>query len=294
MRAVHQGVWLSGDAPLTDWQRWKAATLTADGTRLCDWSGAALLGLRSKDRWPTTVKRPGEGGPKLYPAKEGRLGSLLVSFSTIIDADTVTRDEIDVLHAGRIVLDLLDSVSGQTGRRMLRDALRLKLATPLELQLLIARHHGRRGIVDFRRYVHDYAGLGLDRTKSDAEALALDLLRLAGGDPPAVNVVVAGGEGDLVYFERGLIVELDGPQYHQFLLEDAIKQARWEQAGWVVRRLPTDDVYDRPHRLLDEATRLVSDEERQLARSTRSYEDVIVRLEATRAARRSAVTRSGR
>lgn len=285
MRSVHQGVWLSGDAPLTDWQRWKAATITADGTRLSDWSGAAFLGLRTSDRWPTTVKRKGQGGPRFYPANPRRLGSLRVSFAGKVEADTIMRDEIPVLHAGRIALDLMESVGEPTGRRMLRDTLRLKLATPQELQLLVAKHHGRRGIVDFRRYVHDYTGLGLDRTRSDAEALALDLLRLAGVDTPAVNVVVAGGEGDLVYFERRLILELDGPQYHQFLLEDAIKQARWERAGWVVRRLPTDEVYDRPHLLLDEAARPVSEAERQLAAATRTHEDVLARLKAARAAR---------
>ena len=32
--------------------------------------------------------------------------------------------------------------------------------------------------------------------------------------------------------------------------EDARKQARWGAAGWEVRRLPSDDVYEHPYRLL--------------------------------------------
>ena len=33
-------------------------------------------------------------------------------------------------------------------------------------------------------------------------------------------------------------------------MEDARKQAVWERAGFTVHRLPTDAVYDEPHRLL--------------------------------------------
>ena len=65
-----------------------------------------------------------------------------------------------------------------------------------------------------------------------------------------MNVMQAGGEADLSYPSRRLIVELDGPNNHRFPTYDAVKQKRWERAGWTVRRLSTDDVYFRPELLL--------------------------------------------
>lgn len=59
-------------------------------------------------------------------------------------------------------------------------------------------------------------------------------------------MLVAGEEADLVWPERKLIVEIDGPQYHRFADEDARKQTLWEGAGYVVSRVPSDDVYDAP------------------------------------------------
>ncbi len=283
MREVHSGVWLSGDAPLTDWQRWKAATLTCEGTVLAGWSGATFVGLRKTDRWPTTVKRVGQGGPRLYAMREGRLGSLLVTFAKDLAADTVEVDEIPVLAPSRIVLGLVSEVSEQAARRFVRDALRLEIATPAEMQLMLARHPGARSISDYRRYVHEYGELGLDRGKSDAEALAIALFAVASIPRPAWNVMIAGGEADFAWWDRRLILEADGPQYHRFLTDDARKQARWEQAGWVVRRLPTGDIYDAPHRLLAAATDEVTEEERAIAAATRSPDDVLVRLRAARA-----------
>ena len=50
---------------------------------------------------------------------------------------------------------------------------------------------------------------------------------------------------------HGTIIEIDGPQFHQFPDEDARKQARWEAAGFTVRRIPSDQVYNDPNRLLE-------------------------------------------
>jgi very-short-patch-repair endonuclease len=69
-----------------------------------------------------------------------------------------------------------------------------------------------------------------------------------------VNIEVAGEEADLTWPRRRRIVEIDGPDFHRFPAEDARKQAKCERAGYSVRRLPSDDVYERPERLLAAAT----------------------------------------
>lgn len=251
MREVHNGVYLSGHAPPTWTQLWKAAELTTPESRLGFWSGATLVGMRHRDRMPTTIVRPGTGGPEFVPPRPGRIGSLLIYRSMAhLDTDTIIRDGIETLSASRNLLDLVPKLGETKAKRLARETLRLKAATPVDLNAVVAKHHGRRGVARLRRIVKLYAELPFDRARSDPEIVAAELIAAAGLPAPAVNVVIAGAEADLVYLKHRKIVELDGPQYHQFPEEDARKQKLWEDAGFTVDRLPTGDVYDRPHLLL--------------------------------------------
>ena len=92
--------------------------------------------------------------------------------------------------------------------------------------------------------------LQLHRCRSDAEALAVVTLHDAKIPTPDINVDIAGEEADLSWPAKRLILELDGGSFHQDKLEDARKTAIWRAAGWDVRRLPTDVVYDDPNRLI--------------------------------------------
>jgi very-short-patch-repair endonuclease len=95
-----------------------------------------------------------------------------------------------------------------------------------------------------------YSGLPIARARSGAEVLALEILRAEGFELPALNVRRAGEEADLSWPTIRLIIEIDGAPFHLDRGEDARKQRAWEAAGWTVRRLPSDDVYEAPHRLL--------------------------------------------
>lgn len=257
MREMHDGVYLSGHAAPTDWQTWKAATLSTPTTVLGDWSGASFLGMRERaDRQPTTVRRPGSGGVQVIGPQEGRLGSLRIRRSTTLAVDTVMVDGIPCTSVARTLLDLIPAQSYERSDRMVRDILRLKLATIAELRALIAVHRGARGVARIRTLVDEYAPLPKLRTRSDAEILAVAILRAAGIELPRVNTWIAGGEADLAWVRPKAILELDGPQYHQFPTVDARKEARWRAAGWTVDRLPTDSVYDRPHLLIELAAAL--------------------------------------
>lgn len=78
----------------------------------------------------------------------------------------------------------------------------------------------------------------------------MELLRDAGRPLPRLNHRIAGVEADLSWRTERLIVEIDGGPFHLDIGEDAHKQARWEAAGWTVRRLPSDHVYEEPDRLV--------------------------------------------
>lgn len=249
-REVFSGVYVSGHGELTDLQRWKAATITAPDSSLAEWSAATLLGLHDGELGATCVVRPGPGSRTLLPSSGNRL-PLLVIRSTVLPKDVVEHRGIQTLAAPRIVLDLVARTSAERGQRMVRDALRLKVASAVDLRAVAAAHRGRRGAAVLKASVNEYAPLPLDRTQSDAEVLGLAFLAAAGVLMPLANAYVLGEEADFWFPQFNWITELDGPSYHQFAAHDAKKQAKWEAAGITVRRVPTDDVYDNPHRLLE-------------------------------------------
>ncbi|MCW2967631.1 MAG: hypothetical protein JWM71_1403 [Solirubrobacteraceae bacterium] len=93
-----------------------------------------------------------------------------------------------------------------------------------------------------RRHVTTLSALPIARARSDAESRALE--RLAGGPPPRLNHRIAGEEADLIFDDRRLIVEIDGPHYHRFADEDERKERAWRASGDDVLRVPSHAVYD--------------------------------------------------
>jgi hypothetical protein len=178
----------------------------------------------------------------------------LVFWSGTLDGDTTRHDGIPITTPARTLVDLASAIDDQATGRMFREALRLRTTTAMEVRETVERHRGRRGTRLLRDLANRYAKLPYDRTRSNPEALALELLHDAGVEPPRVNIRVAGEEADLVWPARRRIVEIDGGQFHQFPEEDARKERAWKKAGYTVRRPPSDAVYRHPARLLEAAT----------------------------------------
>jgi hypothetical protein len=238
---IFDGVFAVAPVGDDDRTRWMAATLTTPQSVLSHASAGAAWGFRSVRAQFEVVTRPGSGGPE-------RKDGVLVCRSRTLDATTL--HGIPISTPERTLIDLAPRLHDRDLARAVREAARLKTTTPSDLFVALARHRGRRGTRRLHAAVSRYAGLPLHRTKSDAEALALEVLRDAGRPQPVVNEHFAGEEADLTWPRWRLIVELDGPQFHLDASEDLRKQRIWEAAGWTVRRLPTDDVYLHPERLL--------------------------------------------
>jgi very-short-patch-repair endonuclease len=242
-RRLHSGVYVLTSSPLTRRQLWFAAVLTAPSTVLSHGSASACYGFHRFERGYEVVTRPGRGGRR-------RHGAVLVFRSTTLDGDVTTYQGIPITRPERVLIDLAASLNGRRRGRAFREAIRLKHTTARRVLKALDKHPGRPGTPALAALAERYAAIPYHRTRSDAEARALELLHDAGIPPPQVNVAVAGEEADLVWPERPLIVEIDGPQYHQFRDEDARKQTLWEDAGFVIRRVPSDDVYDAPDRFV--------------------------------------------
>lgn len=236
---LHRGVYLLTNAPATRRQLWFAAVLTVPGTALSHGSAGACYGFYRFDRGYEVVTRPGRGGRQ-------RHGALLVFRSGCLDGDLARFMGIPITTAARVLIDLAPGLDDRRLGRAFREAIRLKRTTALRVADAVERHQGRRGTPALTNLATRYAGIPYHRTRSDAEGRALEVIHDAARNPPRVNTKVGGEEADLVWPERGLIVEIDGPQFHQFADEDARKERVWRAAGFSVRRISSDDVYRAP------------------------------------------------
>jgi very-short-patch-repair endonuclease len=241
-RRIHPGVYALTQATLSQLQLWWAAALTAPGSYLSFGSGGACYGFYRFDRPYEVITRLGQGGRR-------RQGGVLIFRSKRLDGQTTTHMGIPILTAERVLADLAPGLTDKQAGRCFREAVRLRHTTTAKVARHVASHHGRPLLL--KDLADRYAALPYQRTRSDAEARALEILHDAGFGPPQVNVRIAGEEADLTWLDRRLIIEIDGPQYHRFRVEDERKAAVWRAAGFAVRRIPSDAVYDEPERLLD-------------------------------------------
>jgi Protein of unknown function (DUF559) len=243
--AVEEGVYAL--PPLLehdDWGKWMGATLTAPESFLSHVSAASAREFWSLGRDFETVTRPGDGGPV-------RHGGVLVFRSATLDGDVEELDRIPITTVPRTLLDLARiRISDRALARAVREAIRLKGTTTAALTDAVIAHNGFRGAGRLGKTLSRYSGLPLERARSGAEVLALEILRDARRPMPRLNHRIGGEEADLSWPSVRLIIEIDGGPFHLDVGEDARKQAVWERAGWEVRRLDSDDVYERPHLLL--------------------------------------------
>ena len=241
---VEQGVFAVPPVLEDDnWGKWMGATLTAPGTVLSHVSAAAARDFWDLDRDFETVTRPGSGGPR-------RFGGVMAFRSSTLDGEWTLLRGIPVTTVERTLLDIARHVTRKALARAVREAIRKELTSVHALFDAIGRAPARRRSKALSATLARYSGLPLERARSGAEVRAMELLRDAARPMPKLNEKRAGVEADLSWARQRLIIEIDGGPFHLDVGEDARKQAIWEGSGWTVRRLPSDDVYDRPERLL--------------------------------------------
>lgn len=214
--------------------------LTAPNSHLFADSACALHGFAEWSGGHESVVRPGSGGPRRY-------AGLLVARSTALDGHTTHVQGIPTVSAPFALVSVAPRWDTWQLGKGFRESIRVKATTADEIAKGLA---GQRGTAVLADRCDRYATIPYHRCRSDAESLGLEILHNARAEPPEVNVSVAGARPDFTWRRHKLIIEIDGPQYHLFADEDARKQARWEAAGFTVRRLSSNDVYFRPERLV--------------------------------------------
>jgi hypothetical protein len=243
LTVVEQGVYALPPVLADPRGAWMGATLTAPDTFVSHASAGAAYGVARDPRGFVVVTRPGSGG-------RCRHGGLLVCRSTTLDGETTTMDGIPITTPERTLLDLSAWATEKDLARSVREAIRLGHTSLPAIVEALERHRRRRGATKLRGVAARYSGLPLERARSGAEVRALEVLRAAGCVMPDLNRRIAGEEADLSWRRERRIVEIDGRPFHSDVGEDERKAAAWRAAGWSVDRIGSDDVYERPERLL--------------------------------------------
>jgi hypothetical protein len=174
---------------------------------------------------------------------------VLVCRSLTLAGNTTTLGGIPITTAARALADLAPGLGDRALARMVREALRLRVTTCAQIQAMLVGATGCNRSSRLADLAARYASLPIARARSDPEAQGVELFAAARVLLPRVNASIAGELADFSWPDARHIVELDGPDFHQFPDEDLRKQQVWQNAGWTVSRLPTKDVYERPERL---------------------------------------------
>jgi very-short-patch-repair endonuclease len=231
LHPLYRGVYAVGHANATQEGRYMAAVLTCgEDAALSHWSGTAhweLLGVRHGAAIHVSVvgNRRRQPGLRVH-----RLTS---------ECERTLRDGIPVTTVARTLLDIAPLASPKQLRRATNEAERRGLLEPWEVNRLIDRHKGRRGMKAFAA-VTAAVSAGTRRTRSDLEDDFLAFCRRHRIDTPVVNGTVAGYEVDMHWPGTTLVVELDGYEYHRTptsFEQDRRKDADLKLQGYTVIRV---------------------------------------------------------
>jgi very-short-patch-repair endonuclease/predicted transcriptional regulator of viral defense system len=201
LRRRHRGVYLVGplDTPHT---RAMAATLAAGpGALLSHYPAAVLWGLRPPTDGPMHVTRP--AGAHSRPG-------IIVHRAALHPADATHRHGIPVTSAARTLLDLAAATTLDELDRAVNEARVNRVVSDHALSEQFSRYPRHRGTVALKEVQRTEPKL----TRSEAERLALDLIRKAGLPAPEVNSPLHGYEVDLLWRDARLVVEIDGYAFH--------------------------------------------------------------------------------
>ncbi len=249
LATVHPRVYSLPGAVETPHRRALAAVLGAgDGAVLSHTSAAGLYRVPRFNIDPLVVSLPRRWRRPLDRVRVEQSLALLPHHVRVVGG-------IPCTSVARTIFDLCGDVSARRAERALDSALSSRLVTlPACWRVLIdLAEHGRIGTVVMR-------GLLTARQKgyvppaSELEARFVELARSEGLADPERQIDLGDvdswiGRVDFVFRSASLVVEVDGAEFHDGLLDqrrDAERDRRLVADGWTVLRFRWHDVVDRP------------------------------------------------
>lgn len=233
LHRIHRGVYAVGRPDLPLRGRWLAAVYACGPEALLSHRDAGVLAdIRASSRWAIDVTAP--------RSREGQHGITLHRPRNLHPDERDEIDGIPVTSVARTLLDLADVVPTRHLQRTFEEAQRLGKLDGAALTATLARCRNRRG---HRQLTELLATIHQPRyTRSELEALFLDLCREAGLPEPAVNIWLpeADGEVDFLWRDQRLVVELDSRGFHSdpaAFERDRERDTKLQRAGYRVIRI---------------------------------------------------------
>lgn len=241
---VHRGVYLVGHTARTELTTLAAAVLAIGPGALISHASAALLWeLIESHRGPVHVT---------VPRASARVRPLIVvhRMAALDKQDLRVRAGLPVSSPAATILDLAETWSPVEVERALNEARQRRLVRQGELDSLIARSPGRRGLKILVPLLRSQTNN--DFSRKEAERILWGLIRQADLPTPRRNVRVSGFELDFFWPELRLNVETDGYQWHSArhrLNADRDRDATLAANGVQVLRFSWDQL-KRPQQVL--------------------------------------------
>jgi very-short-patch-repair endonuclease len=242
LHVSHRGVYIVGRRGLDQRGRWIAAVFAlGPGAALSHREAAILHELRGA----TTIREvnvtvPGRG-------RRNRTGIRVHSVRHLHPDDVTEVDGIPVTSLARTLLDYAETAHPSAFEYAFKAYDRSDRLDTRELDAVIARNPGRRGIKALRRTLANYRAD--PELKSRNERALYSAIRRAGLPVPQTNVVVEGISVDMWWPRQRLVIEVDGYHWHHTpadRAEDRRKQRVLRAAGIEVARLTDEEIKDEP------------------------------------------------
>lgn len=238
LHRLHRGVYAVGHPHVPLEGRWLAAVLTCSpGAVLSRYDATQLWGLAryANARIDVTVTRDVRSRPGLRVHRTRSLP----------EEDVEERLGIAVTSVARTLLDMAAVVGPEALCRLVDRAEALRLFDLRAVDAVLARAAGRRGATALRAVVAVERPL----TRSELEERFAALAARWQLPTPLTNVLRCGYEVDVLWPDRGVVVELDGFETHgtrRAFERDRLRDAALTAAGFRVLRVTWRRLRDDP------------------------------------------------
>jgi predicted transcriptional regulator of viral defense system len=205
LHRVHQGAYALGHPALSRHGRCMAAVLAGGEGAILSHASAAWL-------WGLSGHYPGIVEVTAPVTRHVRAGLRLHSAATLSPEDKTTEEGIPVTALPRTILDLAARDRRRSPAWALARADRLGILDLIEIDALLQRSSGQRGVARLRQAAEEFREPVF--TRSGLERRFLRLVKESALPRPSTNLFVCGYELDAYWSEFRFAVELDTYEYH--------------------------------------------------------------------------------
>jgi hypothetical protein len=246
-------VYAVGHTKLTERGNWMAAVLACgEGALLSHRSAAGLRGLLPDGRSVIDVTVPGR-------SRHSR-GKIVVHHSRSLHPDDIAvYDGIPCTSVARLLLDVAETAHQRQLEKIFEAGERERQLDMRKVQELMDRSRGRAGLKPMTALLAQFEEPP-PHERSKLERRFFALCKKAGLPLPAVNASVEGIEGDMLWREQRVIVELDGWGSHstrQAFERDRARDVRLQLLDFKVPRFTWRQLAKEPQVLLASVEELI-------------------------------------